>query len=143
MLNCSTCHKRKAESHFYANPSHRAHIPLTASPEDGAALARLIADGLISDAPARQINVAGHATIARARATLATSGRPPETEAQRIRREQAQARAVEREEEAARQAEIEAQIDKWALRGVGVGALAFVGALAWKAWDTWRGGASA
>lgn len=134
MLNCSTCHKRKAESHFYANPSHRAHIPLNASPEDREALARLIADGRMPSTVVKQINTAGLATLAQARATLATSGRPPESDAQRIRRERAQARAVARAEEEARQAEIDAQVDKWVLRGLGAGTLAFFGWLGWSAW---------
>lgn len=140
MLNCSTCHKKKPEAHFYANPSHRAHIPVYASPEDGEALARLLADGLMSETTARQTPTASRATLAQARERLATSGRPVESEAQRRRRELAQARAVERAEEEARLAEEAAQFDKWALRGLGVGVLAFVG---WVAWGFWRGGASA
>ena len=140
MLNCSTCHKKKPEAHFYANPSHRAHIPVNASPEDGEALARLLADGLIADTTARQTPARARATLASAREQLATSGRPVESEAQRRQREAAQSRAVEREEADAYQRELEATIDKWALGGLFAGGLAFVG---WAVWATWRGGASA
>lgn len=93
MLNCSTCHKKKPEAHFYAYPDHRAHIPLNAAPEDGAALARLLADGLLDSDAASQTPTRARATLASARKQLATSGRPAESEAQRRQREAAQARA--------------------------------------------------
>lgn len=93
MLNCSTCHKKKPEAHFYAYPDHRAHIPLNASPEDGEALARLLADGLLDEDAASQTPKSARATLAHAREQLATSGRPVESPAQARAREAAQARA--------------------------------------------------
>lgn len=123
MLNCSTCHKQKPESHFYANPSHRAHVPLNASPEDSAALARLLADGLLPASAARQTPSASRATLASARQRVATSGRPDESPAQRRQREAAEARAVEREEAEAAQAEAEAEPWPLWMKVTGVGGL--------------------
>lgn len=136
MLNCSTCHKRKPEAHFYDYPDHRAHVPLNASPEDAAALARLLADGLLPASAASQTPTASQATLARARQRLATSGRPDESPAQRRQREAAQARAVEREEEAAAQAEADAAPWPWWMKaGAWVGGILFAGALAWSGYQ--------
>ena len=140
MLNCSTCHKKKPTEHFYAYPEHRAHIPLHASPEDGEALARLLADGLLDEDAASQTPKSARATLASARERLATGGRPEENETQRARREAAQARA-----EAAYEAAYTEDEDAdgasegepwpwWMKAGAWVGGIAFVGALGWASW---------
>lgn len=136
MLNCSTCHKKKPESHFYAYPEHRAHIPLNASPEDSEALARLLADGLLDSETASQTPTRARATLASARKQLATSGRPAESAAQRRQREAAEARAVEREEAEAAQAEAENMpLPWWMKAGAWVGGILFAGALAWSGYQ--------
>ena len=127
MLNCSTCHKKKPESHFYAYPEHRAHIPLNASPEDSEALARLLADGLLDSETASQTPTRARATLASARKQLATSGRPAESEAQRRQREAAEARAVEREAEDAAWAEAaNTPLPWWAKAGMWAGGIVLV-----------------
>ena len=131
MLNCSTCHKKKPEAHFYAYPEHRAHIPLNASPEDSEALARLLADGLLDSETASQTPTRARATLASARKQLATSGRPAESEAQGRAREAAQARAdaaYTEDEDADGEGE---SAGWWTLAGVGGILGLFIGALVW------------
>ena len=131
MLNCSTCHKKKPEAHFYAYPDHRAHIPLHASPEDGEALARLLADGLLDEDAASQTPASARATLASARKQLATSGRPAESEAQRRQREAAQARAdaaYAEDEDGEGEGESGGW---WELAGIGGILGLFIGALVW------------
>lgn len=136
MLNCSTCHKKKPEAHFYAYPDHRAHIPLNASPEDSEALARLLADGLLDSETASQTPTRARATLASARKQLATSGRPAESAAQRRQREAAEARAVEREAEAeAREAEANEPLPWWMKAGMWAGGILFGVVLVWSGYQ--------
>ena len=125
MLNCSTCHKKKPIEHFYRYAgTHTPWLPTSATDEDTDALARLIADGIVSPTPGRTTQRASRANMARVNERLATDGRPPETEDARARREAAQ-------DEARRERERQARADKlwgWGA-GVGLAGLVIAGAV--------------